>query len=251
MGDDFHAEHTFVATFDILGFKALRREKGTAALAEYYDNIVYGALQHAKTKYSELTDNTVRFSAFSDTVIIYSKDASTPTFMVVLAAAREILKLGFCGGKAPFRGAIGYGDLSSRKGILIGSAIEDAYLGEQAQVWSGCMLTPALQAFLDQNGHLEQVEKAMRFAVNRRREKGEAYADEENFSQLLLSYSIPIQERKLNEGVRYYRQEGLVLNWTQDVFEGAADKAFPTCEAEHPTYIKQHTVEFERWARAR
>jgi len=58
MGDDFHAERAFVAMFDILGFKALRRAKGTAAIAEYYEKKIYGALQDAKGWFTELTDNT-------------------------------------------------------------------------------------------------------------------------------------------------------------------------------------------------
>jgi len=44
-GDDFHSTEAFVAMFDILGFKALRRAKGTAELSTYYDNIVYSVLQ--------------------------------------------------------------------------------------------------------------------------------------------------------------------------------------------------------------
>ena len=249
--DDFHSTEAFVAMFDILGFRALRRAKGTAELSAYYDNIVYSALQYTKSRYMDLTDNTVRFTAFSDTVIIYSQNTSVPTFMVMLAASRELLQLGFCGGYAPFRGAIGYGDLSSRRGILIGSSIEDAYKGEQSQVWSGCMLTPDLCNFLENSGHFRGVETAIKFAINQRREKGEPYIDLEKFNQLLLKYSIPLQEKPLNEGVKYSRKEGIVLDWTRNVFHGAAAKAFLPAEAEHPIRIINNTVEFEEWSRFR
>lgn len=249
-GDDFDSKEAFAVMFDILGFKILRQAKGTVALSTYYDNIVFAALKHAKAKYMELTDNTVSFSAFSDTILIYSKNVSVPTFMVVLAASRELLQLGFCGGQAPFRGAIGYGDLSSRKGILIGSSIEDAYHWEQAQVWSGCMLTPDLCAFLEKNGHFEAFKTAMKFAINQRRSRGEPYVDEENFSQLLLRYPIPLQEKRHHEPVKYESTEGIAMDWTHKVAHGVAAKAFLPSESEHPTRIRENTIEFERWVRS-
>ena len=81
-------------------------------------------------------------AAMTSTVIFFTADDSFAAFLSIVHSAFTLLQFGFAGGKAPFRGAIGWGDLiDDPNGILIGSAIEDAYIGESTQAWAGAMLT--------------------------------------------------------------------------------------------------------------
>jgi hypothetical protein len=143
----------FVAMFDIIGFKALRDRLGTASLYQRYVRGISPMITHAaagsgkiaevngeKMYVPNFTPLSPGFRVFSDTVIFSTSDDSFLSFLSIIHSSFVLLQSGFNGGKAPYRGAIGWGDLiNDTSGILIGSAIEDAYVGESSQAWAGCM----------------------------------------------------------------------------------------------------------------
>src|ERR1700722_5550113 len=140
----------FVAMFDILGFKALRKLRGTAGLHQLYARSIAAMIQHAaagsgtttqinnETLYvPRFTPYSPQFRAISDTAIFFTADDSFTSFLFIVHSSFCLLQSGFVGSKAPYRGAIGWGDLiNDDSGILIGSALEDAYDGEGKQAWA-------------------------------------------------------------------------------------------------------------------
>jgi len=122
--------------------------------------------------------------------------------------------LGFCGHKAPLRGAIGYGDLIlDDESIWLGSAIEDAYAGESGQCWSGCCLTEACEEFAKKFGMIEQYNSI-------------------STPSKLVPYKIPRQSQTKSTPVQYTFIDGFALNWTINVSQGVSSK----------TFIKRQTV---------
>ena len=76
----------------------------------------------------------VNYSFFSDTIFYHSKDDSLESFLNIFFTSLELLKSGFSGSKAPYRGAIGYGDIVvDDSGILLGTSVIDAYKGNRAK----------------------------------------------------------------------------------------------------------------------
>lgn len=133
--------------FDILGFKALRERKGTAGIAQLYDRSLLAMVRHAaagarRVRETEqgcifephFTTTSAQYRVISDTVIFLARGDVFISFFSVVQAAHRLLLAGFGNGQTPFRGAIGYGDLYDSGEIIVGSAIEDAYLGEGGQL---------------------------------------------------------------------------------------------------------------------
>ncbi|MHB8523835.1 MAG: hypothetical protein ACYDH9_24190 [Limisphaerales bacterium] len=140
--------NSFVALFDFLGFKALRKSRGTAELYNLYVKSLLPQIEHAAAggwKVANIagTDRavpnpgpmSVRAVAASDTILLFADGDDYASFCHIVCAAHGLLGFSFCGHKAPLRGAIGIGDLVlGDPRIWVGSAIEDAYAGASSQV---------------------------------------------------------------------------------------------------------------------
>ena len=162
--------NTFVAMFDFLGFKMLRKERGTLGLYNLYLRGLLPQIQHSAALNSKVIEkNGVKISVpdprpysidyriISDSIILFSPSNSFNDFLGLITASHQLLCTGFAGHKAPLRGAIGYGDLIlDNRTIWLGSAIEDAYIGESTQLWAGCSITPNCQSYLEEHNFIEK-----------------------------------------------------------------------------------------------
>ena len=90
--------YAFVGMFDVLGFKALREEKGTEGLHQQYIRGILPAIQHSaagKSKSSvvdgqsvlvpDFTATSLSYRIFSDTVIYFSADDSFESFVEIVS----------------------------------------------------------------------------------------------------------------------------------------------------------------------
>jgi hypothetical protein len=238
----------FVAMFDIIGFKALRARKGTQGLHQLYVRFIDAAIQHSaagsgkvetingKQKYvPNRSLISCDYVAISDTVVFHTADDSFISFLSIVNSSYELLKCGFSGAKIPFRGAVGWGDIIHNQsgGVLIGSAIEDAYAGECSQVWSGCMLTEQCMEFVQQKNYIDAF-----------------HSLPHEIAQRLVNYEcVPTQVNPKDGPIRYSIRESHVINWTLGMYEGAAEKAFHISSDSHAQKIAKHTKDFENWAR--
>jgi hypothetical protein len=249
------SDGAFVGMFDIVGFRGLRNHLGTAGLYQLYQRSILPLVAHAAAGAGEtvlvgverrfipkISDISCKFRIFSDTAVLLTQDSSFASFLKIVRSSLALLHSGFCDSKAPYRGAIGYGDVvdDERNGILIGSAIEDAYVGEQSQMWSGCALTPAACEVIRRGGYLQQLQDVQKWnPVNGKIERW------------IVEYPVPVQNKKKDGPTLYSRRPGLAIDWTTRMYEGAAKASFLPSDDEHARMIVANTVEFEEWARAK
>jgi len=255
------AINSYVAVFDFLGFKAARNKRGTDKLYSLYMKGLLPFIQHSAAMKSKIInedgeevcvpdpdDFSVDYRIFSDTIILLSKGDSYTDFLRIIGASHELLRCGFLGHKIPLRGAIGHGDLiCDDQSICIGSAIEDAYIGETQQAWSGCALTEAFERHMEDKGYLERYKKNATIELekeqdSKRREKID------NSLRHIVKYNIPEYKNSKTDTVKYKDRYGYALDWTLNMYEGAAEKSFIPSEDPHVIKIAENTKNFEVWA---
>jgi len=249
--------------FDFLGFKNLRKERGTEGIHQLYMRGLLPQIQHAaalKGKTIKLDGKSVYVPDFgpqsidykivSDSIILFAKGDGFDQFLKIIAASHNLLCSGFAGHKAPLRGAIGYGDLIyDPNSIWVGSAIEDAYVGESKQVWSGCSLTESCEAFVRNEEYIQQYISV--FEVARNQEQDDLKRKNiEKAKGRLVEYNIPEQRNPKTGPVEYSQRTGYALDWTLNVYEGAGEKGFSASESNHANIIINNTKQFESWARS-
>ena len=248
------AKPRFVALFDILAFKQLRETRGTDGLYSLFSRSIVALIQHAAMPVPQKVERNGQtilipdpaskrcgFYYFSDTIIYFTDDDSFGSFLNIVFTSRELLNSGL-GTRAPMRGAIGHGDFIDdvANRIFLGSALEDAYSYCESQVWSGCILTPGATAFCQQAEYFGTLKQILEQQPGIRRNV-----------DLLVEYECPLQTLKRDKPREYFTERVVCINWTLNVFEGAAYKVFPQSVELHPLLIRQNTEDFELWARQR
>src|SRR5437879_3731182 len=131
------ATNRFAAMFDIVGFRSLRSEIGTDGLHHLFEHTIRPAIAHSAAGRGKSTiiagrgvyipdfsQISVEYRFISDTVIFFTRDDSFGSFVNIVNSSLMLLQFGFNGGHAPYRGAIGWGDLIATKDVIIGTAIE-------------------------------------------------------------------------------------------------------------------------------
>lgn len=252
----------FFAMFDIIGFSNLIKEKGTDGLYSLYSKSIVPMIQHAampikitrevngeKVLIPDPNSQQVLYSFFSDTIVFASIDDSWDSFFKIIYTSLELLKSGFNGSKAPYRGAIGYGDIVfNNLGILIGTSIIDSYKGEQGQMWSGCILTEECEKFCLKRNYFAQWNQLFDTALNNELNDFKR-RDIEKAKRSLVKYKVRKQRKSAEKRIEYYTKEHFVLDWTQKVYVGAAKKSFNKSKIDHQEKIRKNTIAFENWAR--
>lgn len=262
-GFRLRATERFVGMFDIVGFKSLRNRMGTDELYQQWVRGILPGVQHSaagrwrtepraghNVVVPDFHERSVQYRVVSDTVILFTKDNSFESFVDLISSSFGLLCWGFNGSKAPFRGAIGYGDLiEAEEDVLLGSAIEDAYAGEGSQAWAGAMLTEACEKFAAKAGYLKKFPELYRGPLP----EGGAGLKVEKIrasARRLVRYPAPLQ-RKSDEGpTTYSEKNAYVIDWTLNMYEGASEASFYEPKTGHAKRIVTNTIAFEKWARA-
>lgn len=252
-----------MGVFDVLGFKALRRTLGTAGLYQLYKRGLLPAIQHSaagRRKMAEVDDTkgfvpdfhagSLGYRVFSDTVVFYTRDDSFNSFVTIVSSSCMLVQFGFGTRKAPFRGAIAHGDLiDDSQFIIVGTAVEQAYAAEQAQVWAGCILSESCRAFAEARDYISNFRRTHEELANTIVDATQRQSVAEN-SWRLVKYPVPLQVTSKSEATRYVDQEAYAIDWTIQMFEGAATATFNPSTDSHATRIAENTIAFEQWARA-
>jgi len=255
----------FVGMFDIIGFKALRATKGTAGLHQLFKRgVLPSILLHAAAGQGTVatvadralyvprfSETSVSFRVISDSVIFFTKDDSFSSFLNIVNSAFMLLQSGFNGSKAPYHGAIGHGDLiDDPDGVLLGSAIEDAYAGESSQAWAGVMLTEACRDHADSRGFIQQYTEFRLMAAD-------IFVDDHAKrnarinARRLVEYSVPIHRSPKEGPATYGELRTYVIDWTIRMYKGAARTSFELSGSTHARTTAANTVAFEEWAGSR
>lgn len=255
----------FVGMFDIIGFKALRAAKGTAGLHQMFKRGILPSILHAAAGQGtvvtvadrqlyvpQFSPASVSFRVISDSVIFFTRDDSFSSFLSIVNSASMLLQLGFSGSKAPYRGAIGHGDLiDDPDGIFLGSAIEDAYIGESSQAWAGAMLTEACRDYTDRHSFIQRYAEFHQMAADTFVDDDNARRNASLNARRLVEYSVPIQCNPKDGPATYGRLRTYAIDWTIHTYKGAARMSFEPSGSTHAQTIAANTVAFEEWARSR
>jgi hypothetical protein len=249
----------FIAMFDILGFKELRKQKGTAGLHNLYKKALLPQIEHsAALKRQTIIEedgqfvcvpdfgtHSLAYQIVSDSILLFTADDSFDSFLKIFSASHSLLCFGFAGTHCPLRGAIGHGDLIlDPESIYIGSAIEDAYQGEESQCWSGCMLTEACEFYCRERSFFEKHEELLKSRLDIETDSGIRNALLSAATRL-ISYAIPIKSRNEDGCTTYSTRQGLAVNWTTNVHVDVLKKSFNEASNAHCLRIQKNTKEFE------
>ena len=247
----------FLACFDVLGFKVLRQQKTTEGLFKLYDRYLLPAMQHVaagagksidKKYVPDFSTNSLNYRVFSDTVILFTNDLSFSSFYKIVNASHQLLSMSFVGSKAPFRGAIGIGDLIyNQQGVLVGEAMEDAYKWESKQAWAGCLFSNNFESFIKSQDYLTKYKKIHKIALF---EQPQNKKDILLNAKKIINNNVPLYVNPKKEKIKYYNENKLVLDWTIRTDHEASSEAFlPHNNEEHAKLIIQNTKDFEIWAK--
>lgn len=254
----------FLAMFDVVGFKTLRGEKKTSGLYQLYERALLPAIQHSAAGKSRSIESngqsmlvpdfhaeSLGYRIMSDTLILFGADDHFPQFFQLMRSSFSLLQHGFSGSKAPMRGAIGFGDLvAGNNGIIVGSAMEDAYGGESSQMWAGCMLTETAEKEAVKHGYIDQFKDVFVQASAVAADDFQQKTFRQN-SEILVRYDVPKQRNPREGPIEYGTSNALVLDWTIRMYEGAAAASFYPSDNAHASQIQANTIAFENWARSR
>lgn len=233
---------SFVAFFDILGFKDLVSNNSHEELFEIYDFALYDTLKSMipilKTVYGFFPQlgtkeiDTLEIYIISDSIIIVQKDTSTKGFLYLLAVSRIILSSAM-GGGIPLRGGISVGEVSVIKNeygtTILGKGLTKAYEIESNQSWSGAIVSKECFDFLKE-------------------------PDSKDLAERLIKAEREILIRKYNVPSKNGEKEEYVVEWTEyyliksekDVIQ-AFSKHNKSTDLERTQKIIENTVKFYRW----
>lgn len=142
MPNDWISRTTYIAHFDILGFKSrMDNDDGSLPifiLKETIDEIIEG-LQKGIQNFSD----SIEYTHYADTFIIYSKTEDSSGYPALVRAAKNLITSCILN-RLPARGAIAYGEVSFGHDdrIIIGKAALESYTYCEDQDWIGLLLAP-------------------------------------------------------------------------------------------------------------
>lgn len=159
-------ESTYVAFLDILGFQDIVLGHSHEHLESLYLRTLCGNVEHAMSNGKcvlvndgvneclgpDIRQATVNSLLVSDSILIWTDDCRTESFINIVTAVRNLIAFSVIDGIL-LRGAISVGPLTvvlnqlpsqthSFQHSLFGKAIVYAVQAEKSQDWAGCMITP-------------------------------------------------------------------------------------------------------------
>lgn len=233
---------SFVAFFDILGFKDLVSNNSHEELLEIYDFALYDTLKSMipilKTVYGIIPQlgtkeiDTLEIYIISDSVIIILKDISTKGFLYLLAVSRIVLSSAM-GGGIPLRGGISVDEVSVLKNeygtTILGKGLTKAYEIENKQSWSGAIVSEECFEYLKEPESKDLAERLINAEG----------------AILIRKYNVPSKDGEKEEYVVEWTRYDLIKS-ENDVI-GAFSQHNKSVNLERTKTIINNTLEFYRW----
>lgn len=197
--------NSFVAFFDILGFKDLVEKNSHSDLVQLYTESLYETLDLTDAIlppiYKIITPETekslveIKTFVISDSIILVQNNSSLEGFLTLIAKCQTLASMAMSDG-IPMRGGISYGPVSilqnKRGTTIVGRGLTKAYTIEASQKWSGGVIDRDcfdLFPFINGEDLILQLLK-----------------NKEN--PLIVKYNIPLKDSTF--------KKGYCLNWPQN-----------------------------------
>lgn len=142
-------KNSFVAFFDVLGFKNMVEKNSHEYLMDIYDFGLYESLDQAEnmtntilrliTPENELESLKVKIYVISDSVIFIQENLTQRGLLYIISYCRILIGMAIADG-IPIRGGLSYGPVSiddKRGTTIVGLGLTKAYNIESKQQWAG------------------------------------------------------------------------------------------------------------------
>ena len=197
-------KNSFVAFFDILGFKNMVEKNSHEDLMEIYEEYLYENLNLTDkffdpiykfiTPEEEKNSLDIRTFVISDSIILIQNDMSQRGFLNLIAKCQVLLSSSLADG-IPLRGAISYGPVTiienQRGTTIVGRGLTKAYSLEAIQQWSGGIVDKDCFELFPGVKSQDFINKML----------------ENKKNPLIIKYNIPLKENKFISGYGF--------NWPQ------------------------------------
>ncbi len=197
-------KNSFVAFFDILGFKNMVEKNSHEDLMEIYEEYLYENLNLTEnlfdpiyqiiTPESEKKSLDIRTFVISDSIILVQNDMSQRGFLNLVAKCQVLLSSSLSDG-IPLRGALSYGPVTiienQRGTTIVGRGLTKAYTLESIQQWSGGIIDKECFDLFPGVNAQQFIQKLI----------------ENKENPLIIKYNIPLKENKFVSGFGF--------NWPQ------------------------------------
>ncbi|HEX4374138.1 MAG TPA: hypothetical protein VHZ50_12625 [Puia sp.] len=191
----------FICFFDILGFKDIVLNNSHLELNKIYENLFEASSRDVISRWQNVThtfayaEDLIELSIISDSIILWSKDLTQKSFLQLLLFARKLLQNAFYIGM-PLRGALSVGPITARNTTIgsftiYGKGLVNAYLLEQSQNWSGCIVD----------------DKAIAKLIELTKNKSGANLNDLEKAGFIVNYSVSLKD---NTSKQFY-----VVNWVR------------------------------------
>jgi hypothetical protein len=206
-------KNSFVAFFDILGFKNLVEKNSHEDLIDIYKESLYESLDLTE-KYTnpiytaispeqEKDSSSIKIFVISDSIILVQENLTILGFYFLLARCQVLLSTSLADG-IPLRGAISYGPVSiieNRGTTIVGRGLTRAYTFEASQNWSGGMIDPECFKILNPQNPQAIIESLLKDKVN----------------PLIIKYNIPLKDSKYISGFGFNWPKYALIRNEEDV----------------------------------
>jgi hypothetical protein len=115
-------------------------------------------------------------------------------------------------------------------------------------MWAGCILTEECEKFCTDNNYINTFYELFEIAIKNEQDERKL-SDYKKAQKTIVKYLVQKQKKSIDKPIEYFEKEHYVLDWTQKVYEGAAEKSFNETEILHQEMIRINTIHFENWAR--
>lgn len=141
---------TYVAHFDILGFKEHMDCADASFKMQLLKNKLSGIITDTEARASNFSDR-IGLILYADTLVLYSRTVDDSGYPELIRAAKDLITKCIYS-RLPVRGAVAYGELSIgyNDRVLVGKAALDSYQYCECQDWIGLLLTPSCTDRLSQ-----------------------------------------------------------------------------------------------------
>lgn len=228
-------KNSFVAFFDILGFKDLVEKNNHEDLMELYNDSLYVTLDltdsiftpiyNAITPDAEKESLDIKTFVISDSIILVQNDFTQRGLLNLIAKSQALASIAMSDG-IPVRGGISFGPVSviqnKRGTTIVGSGLTKAYTIEASQQWSGGVIDKECFALFPYVHGKDFIQKLLENKVN----------------PLIIKYNVPLK------GSKY--KVGYCINWPQNrLLKNEEDirAAFLKHKKEIPSEREQEKVE--------
>ncbi len=142
-------KNSFVAFFDVLGFKNLVEKNSHEKLMDIYDSALYKSISEVEqmtnmvlgaiTPLKEMESLKIKIYVISDSIIFIQENLTQRGLLYIISYCRLLIGATMADG-IPIRGGLSYGPISvgDRRGTtVVGKGLTNAYNIESKQNWAG------------------------------------------------------------------------------------------------------------------